>query len=175
MFDLFAHLPRLPLKVAFSGNLPSPARMLARSRASQRAWPGAIVGHLLDHLLRQGSFATALSAQQGFSARRSAEGTTCLRNEVHLCGALLTPRTAALQFAVTGAETFAGSTLNALLQARFGALPSWRASAEGVEMTISLAPGVTLDLRLRDAPVDPLFIGRHLPGLCVDLIVQLAD
>ncbi|HRK42540.1 MAG TPA: hypothetical protein PLH11_05830 [Gemmobacter sp.] len=175
MFDLLARLPRLPRRVALPVSLPSPSRMLARSRASQRAWPGAIVGQLLDHLLRHGSFAEALASQPGFMARRSAEGITCLRNEAHLCGAILTSRAVALQFALTGAETFAGSTLNPLLQARFGALPSWRAGAEGVEMTISLAPGVTLDLRLRDAPVDPLFIGRQLPGLCVDLVVQLAD
>ncbi len=175
MFDLLARLPRLPLRVAFPAGLPNPSRMMARNRASQRAWPGAIVGQLVDHLLRHGSFASGLAAQPGFQARRSAEGITCLRNETHLCGAILTPRSAALQFAVTGAASFAGHTLNPLLQARFGSLPVWHAQAEGVEMTIPLGPAVRLALRLRDAPVDPLFIGRNLPGLCVDLALDLAD
>ncbi|MBL8562270.1 MAG: hypothetical protein JNN06_08310 [Gemmobacter sp.] len=175
MFDLLSRLPRLPLKGALPAALSNPARMMARNRASQRAWPGAMVGRLVDHLLREGSFASALSDQPGFSARRGAEGITCLRNEAHLCGAILTPRSAALQFAVTGAETFAGHTLNPLLQARFGSLPPWHAQAAGLEIAIPLAPAVTLALRLRDAPVDPLFIGRNLPGLCVDLAVQLAD
>ena len=175
MFDLLARLPRLPFKAALPAALSNTTRMIARNRASQRAWPGALVGRLVDHLLHQGSFAEALSDQPGFSARRAPEGITCLRNEAHLCGAILTPRSAALQFAVTGAETFAGHTLTPLLQARFGSLPPWHAQAAGVEMVIRLAPTVTLALRLRDAPVDPLFIGRNLPGLCVDLALQLAD
>lgn len=175
MFDLLARLPRLPLKSAFPKALPSPAQMMARNRAHQRAWPGAVIGHLVDHLLGQGSFADALGAQPGFTPRRGTEGDICLRNESRLCGAHLTSRTATLQFAVTDAVAFAGSTLTPLLQARFGTVPAWHAGAEGLAMALPLAPGVTLDFRLRDALVDPLFIGSRLPGLHVSLAVQFAD
>lgn len=176
MFDLFARLPRLPQMAAFTGKLASPAQsMMARTRASQRAWPGAVVGRLVDHLLNQGSFAEALCAVPGFTSRRGADGITCLRNETHLCGAILTPRSAALQFAVTGAEAFAGGTLTTLLQRRFGTLPAWHGTAAGVDIALHLAPGMTLAIRVADAAVDPLFIGRQLPGLSVDLSVELAD
>ena len=176
MFDLFACLPRLPQMASFTGKLASPAQnMMVRARTGQQAWPGAVIGRLVDHLLNQGSFAEALSRVTGFTSRRGTDGIICLRNETHLCGAILTPRSAALQFAVTGAEAFAGSTLTTLLQSRFGTLPAWHGTAAGVEIGLHLAPGMTLAIRVADASVDPLFIGRQLPGLSVDLSVELSD
>ena len=183
MFNRMARLPRLPQmpRLPFWGGqvnslLAAPGQMVARNRAAQRARAGAVLAELLDHLLESGSFSAGLQRQPGFTTRRGVEGLTCLRHEGILCGAILTQRAAALQFALRGAEEFASATLTTLLTTRFNTLPRWHsAEAGGLWLDQPLAPGVTLRLSLRDGPVDPLFIGRDLPGLAVDLTLLTAD
>ena len=180
MFDLLSRLPRLPAlplrpQRMAQALLSAPVAAMSRSLAAHRAWPGAVVGQLIDHLLQEGSFVGALDDQPGFAHRRMADGKQYLRHQTRLCGASVTPRAVMLQFAQSGATIFARQTLSTLIEQRFGHVPLWLPTDEaGLRHDLSLAPGLVLSLATSEAEVDPLFIGGALPGMAVTLSLRQA-
>jgi hypothetical protein len=167
MFGLFKAKPARAVPVA----------PVAPAPALDPSLPALMLQAMLGALVRGGRFQGGCDQLPGWEAQTMPEGIQVGRCRKHLAGAVMAETSVAMMFAGLdagrNAMVYVGAICRHLLQVE----PRWSQDAEGAwvaSMPFGFAPGWTADLVLKDTDVDPLFAGKTLPGLQMDLTVRKA-